>query len=87
MGKKGRMMDYKSEQSISKAIFMNFSFLRAQIFPVGLRINDFEQVKIKITNISKLPGEGLRIRGNWTTELVDKENKFLALFQGGSDQT
>ena len=76
MGKKGRMMDYKSEQSISKAIFMNFSFLRAQIFPVGLRINDFEQVKIKITNISNMnfPEEGLRIRGNWTTELVDKEN-------------
>ena len=58
MGKKNvRMMDYMSEQSISKAIFMNFSFLRTQIFSVGLRINDFEQVKIKITNISnmKLP--------------------------------
>ena len=54
MGKKGRMMDYKSEQSISKAIFMNFSFLRTQIFSVGLRINDFEQVKIKITNISNM---------------------------------
>ena len=74
MGKKnGRMMVYKSEQSISKAIFMNFSFLRTQIFSVGLRINDFEQVKIKITNM-KFPEEGLRIRGNWTTELVDKEN-------------
>ena len=83
MGKKNVRMDYMSEQSISKAIFMNFSFLRAQIFPVGLRINDFEQVKIKITNM-KLPGEGLGLFAAIGRQAIEK---FLPPFQGDSDQT